>query len=53
VNIVAIFFPMLKPVAVAAQRNAFANLFLYPAPSVTVINHAGDIVILVAYVVEL
>ncbi len=44
---------MGKSVAVAAKRDTLTDLFLYPAPGVTMVDHAGDIVILVSNVVEL
>jgi len=44
---------MGKTVAVAAERDAFADLFLYSAPGITMVHHAGNIVILVSNVVKL
>jgi len=44
---------MGKTVAVAAQRDALTDLFLYSAPGVAMVHHAGDIVILVSNVMEL
>ena len=38
---------------VAAKRNTLLNFLLDPAPGVAMVYHAGDIVILVTYVVEL
>jgi len=39
--------------AITAERNALLNFLLNAFPSVTVIHHAGDIVILVSNVMEL
>jgi hypothetical protein len=44
---------VLKPVAVTTERNTLTDLFFYALPSVSVVHHAGDIVILVSNVVEL
>jgi hypothetical protein len=44
---------MLQAMAVAAKRDALLNLCFYPAPGVTVIDHAGDIVILISNMVKL
>jgi hypothetical protein len=44
---------MGKTVAVATEWNTLLDLCFYPAPGVTVIDHAGDIVILISNVVKL
>jgi len=44
---------MGKTVAVAAERDAFADLFLYSAPGITMVHHVGDIVIFVSNMMEL
>ena len=44
---------MDEAVAVAAERDAFINLLLYPAPAIAVIHHVGYVSILIANVVKL
>ena len=44
---------MGKPMAITAEWDALLNLLLYPAPGVTMVHHAWDIVIFVTYMVKL
>ena len=39
--------------AIATERDAFLDLCLYSTPGVTVVDHAGDVVILVSNMVKL
>ena len=49
----ALTSPVLKPMAVTAKRNALLNLLLDSAPGVTMVHHAGDVIVFVSNVVEL
>jgi hypothetical protein len=43
---------VLKPVAVAAQRNTFIDLFLDAAPAVAMVHHIGYVVIFLTNVMK-